>query len=107
MNEKWMLITSAFHLRRSIGIAKQLQWTMIPYPTDFQSSKKIEWKLNFDLIRNFYVLERSSHEWLGLVAYYFLGRKEIPVYRNKLWRNHGFCWKKGLEGKRRLRFKTW
>ncbi len=40
-------------------------------------------------------------------AYYFLGRKEIPIYRNKLWRNHGFCWKKGLEGKRRLRLKTW
>ena len=40
-------------------------------------------------------------------AYYLLGRKEIPIYRNKLWRNHGFCWKKGLEGKRRLRLKTW
>ena len=40
-------------------------------------------------------------------AYHLLGREEIPYYRNKLWRNHGFCWKKGLEGKRRLRLKTW
>ena len=40
-------------------------------------------------------------------AYHLLNRTEIPVYRNKLWRNHGFCWKKGLEGKRRLRLKTW
>jgi len=40
-------------------------------------------------------------------AYHLLGREEIPCYRNKLWRNHGFCWKKGLEGKRRLRLKTW
>ena len=40
-------------------------------------------------------------------AYYFLGRKEIPIYRNKLWRNHGFCWKSGLEGRRRLRLKSW
>ena len=40
-------------------------------------------------------------------AYKLLGRKEIPIYRNKLLRNHGFCWKKGLEGKRRLRLKTW
>ncbi len=40
-------------------------------------------------------------------AYHLLNRKEIPIYRNKLWRNHGFCWKNGLEGKRRLRLKTW
>ena len=40
-------------------------------------------------------------------AYKLLGRKEIPIYRNKLLRNHGFCWKKGLEGRRRLRHKTW
>lgn len=40
-------------------------------------------------------------------AYHLLGREEIPYYRNKLWRYHGFCWKKGLEGKRRLRLKTW
>ena len=40
-------------------------------------------------------------------AYHLLGREKIPYYRNKLWRNHGFCWKNGLEGKRRLRLKTW
>ena len=40
-------------------------------------------------------------------AYNLLNRTEIPIYRNKLWRNHGFCWKTGLEGKRRLRLKTW
>ena len=40
-------------------------------------------------------------------AYNLLNRTQIPIYRNKLWRNHGFCWKNGLEGKRRLRLKTW
>ena len=72
--EKWILITSAFHLRRSMGIAEQLQWSMIPYPTDFQTAKKIKWELSFNLIKNFYILERSSHEWLGLFTYYLLGR---------------------------------
>ena len=40
-------------------------------------------------------------------AYHLLGRTKIPIYRNKLWRNHGFCWKKGLEGKRKLRLNKW
>tara|TARA_R110000782_G_scaffold80717_2_gene159620 strand:- start:256 stop:663 length:408 start_codon:yes stop_codon:yes gene_type:complete len=40
-------------------------------------------------------------------AYNLMGRKQIPVYRNKSYRIHGFCWKKGIEGRRRLRHKTW
>jgi hypothetical protein len=40
-------------------------------------------------------------------AYNLLGRTEIPIYRNKSYRIHGFCWKKGVEGRRRLRHKTW
>ena len=40
-------------------------------------------------------------------AYHLLGRTKIPIYRNKLWRNHGFCWKSGLEGKRKLRLNKW
>ena len=45
--------------------------------------------------------------WHRFHAYYYSGMTCIPFYRNKLIRNHGFCWKKGLEGKRRLRTKTW
>ena len=45
--------------------------------------------------------------WHRFHAYYYLGNTMIPFYRNKLTRNHGFCWKKGLEGRRRLRTKTW
>ena len=45
--------------------------------------------------------------WHRYHAYYYLKTPTIPVYRSKLWRNHGVCWKKGLQGKRRLRLKTW
>ena len=45
--------------------------------------------------------------WHRFHAYYYSGMTMIPFYRNKLIRNHGFCWKKGLEGRRRLRTKTW
>ena len=40
-------------------------------------------------------------------AYHLLGRKEIPIYRNKLWRFDGKCWKEGRIGKKRLRLKPW
>ena len=40
-------------------------------------------------------------------AYHLLGRNEIPIYSNKLWRFDGKCWKKGRIGKKRLRLKPW
>ena len=40
-------------------------------------------------------------------AYHLLGRTEIPIYRNKLWRFDGKCWKEGRIGKKRLRLKPW
>ena len=40
-------------------------------------------------------------------AYHLLGRTEIPIYRNKLWRFDGKCWKEGRIGKIRLRLKPW
>tara|TARA_B100000287_G_scaffold429791_1_gene483786 strand:+ start:686 stop:1075 length:390 start_codon:yes stop_codon:yes gene_type:complete len=45
--------------------------------------------------------------WHRIHAYYYLGVDKVPYYKNKLSRAHGFCWKKGLEGRRRLRTKTW
>ena len=45
--------------------------------------------------------------WHRFHAYFYLGVDTIPVYFDKLWRNHGFCWKNGIEGRRRLRTKIW
>ena len=43
-SENWIIITSAFHLTRSINIAEKLNWRLIPYPTDYRLPKKFEWK---------------------------------------------------------------
>ena len=39
-NEKWLLVTPAFHLNRSLGVSEKLEWTFIPYAVDFKKSKK-------------------------------------------------------------------
>jgi uncharacterized SAM-binding protein YcdF (DUF218 family) len=73
-NDKWILITSAFHLKRAINIGDKLNWNFIPYAADFRLPKKFSWKPNFNIVGNFYNFQQSSHEWLGLVSYYFMGR---------------------------------
>ena len=73
-NESWLIVTSAFHMHRALAIAKHLDWNFIPYPTDFRQSKKFKWKISFNILSNLNDFEKSSHEWIGLISYYLLGR---------------------------------
>ena len=73
-SENWIIITSAFHLTRSINIAEKLNWRLIPYPTDYRLPKKFEWNFSIDFIGNLSDFQFASHEWIGLIAYYIMGR---------------------------------
>ncbi len=73
-NEKWVLVTSAFHLKRAINVAEKLGWRFIPYPTDYKLPKKFIWKLSFDFSGNLGSFHQSSHEWVGIISYYIMGR---------------------------------
>ena len=74
VGENWVLITSAFHLKRAINISAKISWNLIPYPTDFNQPKKFNWKFEYNLLNNLVLFRQASHEWLGIIAYYLLGR---------------------------------
>ena len=73
-NEKWLVITSASHLKRVLNVADKINWKLIPYATDFKLPKKFTWELSISFLGNLSDFQQSSHEWVGLIAYYFLGR---------------------------------
>ena len=74
VDENWVLVTSAFHLKRSINISEKISWNLIPYPTDFNQPKKFNWKFEYNLLNNLVLFRQASHEWLGIIAYYLMGR---------------------------------
>lgn len=76
-NETWVLITSAFHLKRSLGIAKKLDWNFIPLATDYRKSKNFSWNLSFNFFNNMAEFQNASHEWIGIFSYYIMGRSEL------------------------------
>ena len=74
-SENWLLVTSSFHMHRAINVAEKLNWKFIPYPVDFRTSKKfISFKPGFALLDNFNSFNLASHEVVGLLSYYLLGR---------------------------------
>ena len=74
--ENWLLVTSAFHMPRSIGVFCQQGWVVQAYPVDHHSQKGSLARLDFSFVENLSVLKKAIREWVGLVAYRFSGRTD-------------------------------
>ena len=72
--KKIILITSAFHMRRAVGVFKKNNIAHVPFPTDYSSLKYIS--LWDSVIPSAYFLEISTiaiKEWVGIIAYTIKG----------------------------------
>lgn len=72
--ENWIVITTAFHMPRAIGVFCQQNWPVIPYPVDHQTLPSKLYVADFNLIGHANNLVLASHEWTGLLAYYLTGK---------------------------------
>lgn len=68
--EHWLLITSAFHMPRAIGVFAAAGWQVIPYPVDYRAVAPTGLGLGGPLE----AARLALHEWLGLVVYWLTGR---------------------------------
>jgi uncharacterized SAM-binding protein YcdF (DUF218 family) len=73
--ERWLLVTSAMHMPRSIGIFRKVGFPVIAYPVDFRSDgdPSLISAPRFP-IRAIGVVQFAAHEWLGLAAYWLTGK---------------------------------
>lgn len=75
-HENWLLVTSAFHMPRSIGVFCKEGWRVQPYPVDHYSQKGNLLRINFSFGENLSILGTAVREWVGLVAYRISGRTD-------------------------------
>lgn len=73
---RYFLVTSAFHMPRAVGIARQQNIEVIPYPVDFHSNHDDLRAWDFDLYDHLKSLEPAWREWIGLTVYYYTGKTE-------------------------------
>ncbi len=75
---RWILVTSAIHMPRSISLMQSRDigdGIIYPYLTDFQSSiPKFHFNFSFS---DFQKLDRLTHEIVGLIVYRITGRTNI------------------------------
>ncbi len=73
-NESWIVVTSASHMPRAIGVFYKLNWPVIPYPVDYRSNPEQLTQFMINFSGNLEDLRSSLHEWAGLVVYYLTGK---------------------------------
>lgn len=75
--ERWLLVTSAFHMPRSVNLFRKMGFDVIPWPVDYKTSGTEGLGLAEDsIIDNLRNTSRSLREWIGLVAYWLTGRTD-------------------------------
>ena len=75
-NENWILVTSAFHMPRSVGAFRKAGWNVIPYPVDYQTMGGELFEFGFDFKGGVYGFAAALHECLGLLFYWLTGRTD-------------------------------
>jgi len=75
-----LLITSAFHMPRSMGLFRQRGIDVLPWPTDYRTTGKAALGLDFTQPSlNSQLTTTAVREWTGLLFNYLAGRSPVLV----------------------------
>lgn len=75
--EVWLLVTSASHMPRSVGVFRAAGWRdIVPWPVNYRSGHT--WQAWYDapFPERLGQFEWAFREWIGLMAYRLMGRTE-------------------------------
>ncbi len=72
--QRWVLVTSALHMPRSVGIARQLGWTMLPWPVDYSTLPDETLHSEGRFGKYLDDISFAWREWVGLAVYRLSGR---------------------------------
>lgn len=78
--QTWLLVTSAFHMSRSVGLFRRAAFDVIPWPTDYLSAGNEGIGLKpSQAAENLAISQIALKEWIGLWGYYLTGRTDDLV----------------------------
>ena len=66
--QPWLLVTSAWHMSRSVPEFEAVGCQVTPYPVDFRTGATTAWT-EYSLARSLLLWQTALHEWLGLWVY--------------------------------------
>jgi uncharacterized SAM-binding protein YcdF (DUF218 family) len=75
LNGRWLLITSAYHMPRSMGAFREANFHVEPWPVDYRTRGRTDLTRPFDKVsEGLRRVDTATREWVGLLAYWLTGR---------------------------------
>ena len=71
-DETWILVTSASHMPRSVGVFRKAGWKVLPWPVGYLSRDHLK-GYSLSLGNRMAELDWAAHEWIGMVVYRMRG----------------------------------
>ena len=74
--ETWLLVTSASHMPRSMGVFRRAGWRIVAWPVNYRTGAGSDVWLEVSFPVRLQEFEWGTREWLGLFAYWLMGRTD-------------------------------
>jgi len=71
--QRWLLVTSAYHMPRAMATFAKAGWSVTAYPVDFRTGSATPWT-EYSLMEGTRKWQLALHEMMGIVAYRLTGR---------------------------------
>jgi uncharacterized SAM-binding protein YcdF (DUF218 family) len=72
--ERWLLVTSAWHMPRAIGCFRRVGFSVEAYPVGWRTPERVALRPSRVFGSGLAMTDFAAHEWIGLVAYWLTGR---------------------------------
>ena len=72
-SQRWLLLTSAWHMRRAMATFQKAGWNVTPYAVDFATGSQTPWTA-YSLLQGPRKWAKLLHEVVGLLVYQLTGR---------------------------------
>ena len=77
-DERWLLVTSASHMPRSVGVFRRVGWPVIAYPVDYRTTGELGALPPPDAANRWVEFDQAVKAWVGLLAYWLSDRTDSP-----------------------------
>jgi uncharacterized SAM-binding protein YcdF (DUF218 family) len=78
--ERWLLVTSAWHMPRAMGCFRKAGFAVEPWPVDYRSPRKLDLaRMHVSIPEGLRRIDFVAKEYIGLVVYYLTGRTDAPL----------------------------
>lgn len=74
--ETWLLVTSASHMPRSVGVFRRAGWPVVPWPVNYRTGRGFAALYDAPFPERIGQFEVALREWIGLVAYRLMDRTD-------------------------------